>query len=304
MSLHNKLIATKFSLSIGGMNIHEKDPRRRDIQSIVHNVRRQGLATLQIQFTDHNRTWRNYFSRLSPTRVTFKGTNADGSVPEHFDGYVTNVAPLTTLNDYTIQIECVASKWSLTNPVKKSTVFKNMSRKQVIDKLAKQHGIKVSWIVESEINIKEEELTLSVNSSVFEFCSNLAEEVGYRLTGTSLKQWICTPMWSSAKPKSKHFNRHKDANLIDFSPNLSPYSFEDDSASLSKIDSSTKAKQKSKPKSKKNNKPSKSSKSAGGSKKGSKADSSKGGSNKPKTTAPKKGQMFYDTKKKRWVKAK
>lgn len=293
--MYEKYITYRYTLKIDGKDIPETSEQRLDIQQIQTNTRRQGLSSLTILFSDPMLKWRNLFTVNKPIKVEFTGTNFDGSAPEKFEGYVSQINPSTQKNYYDLEVMCLSAPPTLTNTQKKSTSYKKMSRKQVVDKIAKIYGAKVNWYNSTELNVVEDELVLSTNTSHIEFMSQILEDVGSRICLLSLKEWIVSPIFSAnTKPiGGTYSNQNGETTLLDFEPTFSKYSYEEDETGSSDgkdkqktaIDPDTKSANESSDSSKPNNNPE--SKSSGGGSSGSSGN----------------GNMYYDPKTGQWKKA-
>jgi hypothetical protein len=294
--MYEKYISSRYYLKIGDKEIPEDSPLRLQIQRISVTIRRSGLSSLNIVFADPELQWRNYFTRPKPIYVKFDGFNFDGSAPERFEGYVYQISPMTARNMYDLEVECLSARPTLTLGQKKSTTYKKMSRKQVIQKLANESKAKVYWYTASELNTIEDELVMSINTSKLEFMTSILEEVGYRVCLLTLDEWIVAPMFSSATKiyGGTYTNLQGDTSLLDFQPTFSKYSYEEDeekdgasssTKTKTSIDPSTKKTTDTTTSDKPNNNPESKSGSSGN------GGSGKGGSGK---------QMYYDTKTGQW----
>jgi hypothetical protein len=226
--MYEQLMGFGYVLIIDGDNIQINDPRRNTIRDITCTLRRKESSSLTITFVDVNLYWHKVFTQKRPIKVYFKGYNLDGSAPEEFEGYVSAVEPATDLQKREITIHCLDVHPSLFNPIKVPRVFKNMSRKAILQKLASECKANLTIKEDSAyLAQKEEETTMSANDSIIKFLSDMLDEVGYKITVKGLTQWFVSPQISKNKAKFVHSNQGKDGSLLDFKPSFLPFTYED-----------------------------------------------------------------------------
>lgn len=233
--MFEQLLSFKYDLTIATTKITELDERRKEIESISLTLRRNDSSSLIIVFNDYKLRWTELFSHPDPIKIMFRGMNADGSAPEYFEGYVSEVRPSSERKNYTIEVTCLDIAPELSKPQTKNRVFKKMSRKAIIMQLANEAKCKVVLEDSSYINQTDDETTLSVNDTIMGFIANTCEDIGYRVSMKDLRTMIITPKIPlNVNATNIHSNASHDGTLLEFHPTFVAYQYTDNTTSSSK----------------------------------------------------------------------